>query len=67
MKLYFKLRRAFCVGRDDRAGRGKTQLMPKMPIGSFLRSRCQNRLRMLKKAVQEGRSERGREAYASVR
>ncbi len=46
------------------AGCGKTRCMHKTQNESSLRCRCQNRLRMLKKAVQQGRSERRGEAYA---
>jgi hypothetical protein len=41
--------------------------MHKMPLESSIWRRCQNSLRMLKNAAQQGRSERRGEAYASVR
>ena len=49
------------------AGCGKTRFMHKTPLESSIWRRCHNSLRMLKKAVQQGRSERRGEAYASVR
>jgi hypothetical protein len=49
------------------AGCGKTRFIHKMPLESSIWRGCQNRFRMLKKAVQQGRSERRGEAYASVR
>ena len=45
----------------------KNSAYAKMPLESSLWHRCQNRLRMLKKVVQQGRSERRGEAYAPVR
>jgi hypothetical protein len=44
-----------------------TSIYAQMPLESSLWHQCQNSLRMLKKAVQQGRSERRGEAYASVR
>jgi hypothetical protein len=38
-----------------------------MPVKSYLWHGCPNNHRMLKKAVQQGHSERRGEAYASVR
>ena len=45
----------------------KTQFIHKMPLESSLWHRRKNSLRMLKKAVQQDRSEGRGEAYASVR
>ena len=54
-----------CLGL---AACGKTRFMHKMPLESSIGRRCQHSLRMLKKAAQQGRSERrGEVAYASVR
>jgi hypothetical protein len=44
----------------------KNSIYAQMPLESSLWHQCQNSLRMLKKAVQQGRSERRGEAYASV-
>jgi hypothetical protein len=49
------------------AGCGKTRFIHEMPMESSIWRQCQDSLRMLKKAVQQGRSERRGEAYASVR
>jgi hypothetical protein len=51
----------------DVGGCGKTRLMPKIWLEFSVRRERQNNVRMLKKAVQQGRSERRGEAYASVR
>ena len=51
----------------DVGGCGRTRLMPKIWLEFSVRRECQNNVRMLKKAVQQGRSERRGEAYASVR
>ena len=48
------------------AGYGKTQLMPTIRL-ELVRCSRQHAFRMLKKAVQQGRSERRGKAYASVR
>jgi hypothetical protein len=53
--------------RRSLADCGKTRFMHKMPLESSKWRRCHNSLRMLKKAVQQGRSERRVEAYTSVR
>jgi len=49
------------------AGCGEPWLMPTIWLEFSVRRECQNHVRMLKKAVQQGRSERRGEAYASVR
>jgi hypothetical protein len=49
------------------AGCGETRLMLKIWLEFSVRREHQNNVRMLKKAVQQGRSERRGEAYASVR
>jgi hypothetical protein len=51
----------------DVGGCGKTRLMPKIWLEFSVRRECQNNVRVLKKAVQQGRSKRRGEAYASVR
>jgi hypothetical protein len=65
--MYMALVKVEQVPTEILVGCGKTWLMPTRWLEWPVRCEWQNTVRMLKKAVHQGRSKRWGEAYASVR